>query len=163
MKKSVLMVHRICTILAWGIFVIGLIRTMVAYPGHPAEIGVHFAGNGEFDLIDAKWKSFYPLMISAIVLLITEVVQWLSGKVKAGFRLNEAGEQAVRSGFVLWVDLHKVLIVFFYGGVWVDCVVRQHGLNTLIPIGIIWIIFAGFVCFVGWTVFQRIRNGRKKQ
>ena len=68
MEKIIKIVCLILNILAWAVFVLGLIRLLVAWNTLPDEIGIHFTSDGNFDARRSKLLAFYPYIISLLAL-----------------------------------------------------------------------------------------------
>ncbi len=141
-KRSIL--HTVLSYVAWLLFAGCLIRFLAVYHSLDAEIGIHFGGDGKFDITDKKIYGFYPFVFSLVTLGLCALFCFLAGKAKIGKRINEKGERLLRTAVILYCDIFQLGIVFFYSGVWSDCVIRQRALNTYIPVTILLTLFGLF-------------------
>ena len=151
--------------LTWGMFAVGFARMLLAYPSLPETLGVHFGPNGEFDLFSDKtdmFTLFYPCIVSFVFPAIFEVLTFISKRVKPGLKVNETGERKIREAIVFLLDVLKSVVSFFFAGVWVDCVVRQHALNTTIPRVLIAMTFCAFVICEIFLIIVRIKYPKEK-
>ena len=153
------------TALTWGMFAVGLVKMLVAYPSLPETLGVHFGPNGEFDLFADKTDTFtlfYPCIVSFVFPAIFEVLTFVSKRVKPGLKVNETGERKIREAIVFLLDVLKSVVSFFFAGVWVDCVVRQHALNATIPLVLLAMAFCAFVVCDIFLIIVRIKYKKEK-
>ena len=160
MEKLLKVFHFGVTLLAWGILAVGFVRMLIAYPTLPETLGIHFGPNGEFDLFDKKaelFTLFYPCIVSLIFLVVYEVLTFASRRVKTGLKINETGERMVREAIAILLDGLKWIFSFFYAGVWADCVIRQHAMNTTIGIVLVVVGFCLFVMFIAFLIAVRIK------
>lgn len=151
-------IHIALTVISWGIFVSSLIWIAVVWNSLPDEIGVHFASNGEFDVIDSKSYAAYPYIISLAALVFCEISVLLSRKIKMGMKMSEKGDIKIRTAFIMLLDILKLGLSFFFSGVWADCVIRQRPLNTNIPMAVMLIMFFMFLVFVIAAIVIKIKN-----
>lgn len=158
MSRFVKTTHAALTVIAWGIFIISLIRIAFVWNSLPDRIGVHFADDGEFDLIDSKICAFYPYLVTIIALVFCEASVFLSKKIKMGLKISENGELKIRTALKMLLDIIKLGFSFFFSGVWADCVIRQHPLNTNIPMAVTLIMFLCFLAFIIASIVIKIKN-----
>lgn len=158
MGRTIKAIHIVFTVITWGIFTLSLIRIAVVWDSLPDKIGVHFDGNGEFDLIDSKIYAAYPYLVSLASLVFCEVLSLLSKKIKLGMKISEKGDIKIRTMLGMFLDILKLGFCFFFSGVWADCVIRQHPLNTNIPTAVMLIIFFIFFIFVISSMVIKIKN-----
>lgn len=151
-------IHIALTVISWGIFILSLIRFAVVWNSLPDRLGIHFADNGEFDVIGSKTGAGYPYLVSIIALVFCEVSALLSKKIKSGIRISEKGDIKIRTALRLLLDFFKLGFSFFFSGVWADCVIRQHPLNTGIPAAVMLIMFFMFLVFVTASIVIKIKN-----
>ena len=157
MGRIIKIVHIILTAIAWGIFILSLIRFAVVWNSLPDKLGIHFADNGEFDIIGSKKNAAYPYIISIIALVFCEVSALLSKKIKMGIKISEKGDTIIRTALITLLDISKLGFSFFFAGVWADCVIRQHPLNTDIPAAVMLIMFLAFAAFVIASIVIKIK------
>ena len=160
LRKLLKVFHVGATILAWGILALGLVRMIAAYPSLPQTLGMHFGPTGEFDVFlekTATFELFYPCIVSVIFLALYEVLTFVSKRVKPGLNVNETGERMIRESVVILLDVWKWIFSFFFAGVWVDCVIRQHALNTTIPVVLVAVAICLFAMCVMFSIAVRIK------
>lgn len=138
------MPHIVLTALSWGVFAVCLIRFLAAYGSLDEEIGIHFAGDGSFDVTDKKIFGFYPFLVSVITLVICVALNILVKKIKVSNKVTEKGGELMRFGVRAYIDLCQLCMVLFFSGVWSDCVIRQHPLDTDIPAAFLFVLFGLF-------------------
>ena len=158
-------IHKISTIISLVLIIIGVIRTLFVYKYLPDNIGVHFAADGSFDVIVSKSKLLYigyPYVVSLGIVLLFDFFIYISSRIKLGLKVNKKGEDIVKSGFKLFVDIFKFSWVFFLSVIWSDCVIRQHYLNTNIPVIIMLIQFISIVVFIVFIIVIKKKYTLKK-
>lgn len=158
MSRITKTIHIALTGISWGIFILSLIRIAVVWNSLPDMIGIHFASDGEFDIIDSKIQAAYPYLVSIAALVFFEISALLSKKIKPGMKISEKGDVKIRTALGMLLDIFKLGFSFFFSGVWADCVIRQHPLNTNIPAAIMLIMFFSFVVFVIASIVIKIKN-----
>lgn len=158
MSRITKTIHIALTGISWGIFIISLIRIVVVWNSLPDRLGVHFADNGEFDVFGSKIGAGYPYLVSIAALVFCEISALLSKKIKMGMKISEKGDIQIRTALKLLLDIFKLGFSFFFSGVWADCVIRQHPLNTNIPAAVMLIMFAMFFVFVIASIVIKIKN-----
>lgn len=158
MSKIIKAIHTALTVISWGIFVMSLIRIAVVWNLLPDKLGIHFASDGEFDVIGSKNGAAYPYLVSITALVFCEISVLLSKKIKMGLKISEKGDIKIRTVLIILLDIIKLGFSFFFSGVWADCVIRQHPLNTNIPAVIMLIMFFMFVVFVIASIVIKIKN-----
>lgn len=158
MGKITKTIHIALTVISWGIFILSLIRIAVVWNSLPDKIGIHFADNGEFDVIDSKIYAGYPYLVSLVALVFFEISALLSKKIKTGMKISEKGDIKIRTALRMLLDFFKLGFSFFFSGVWADCVIRQHPLNTNIPAAVMLIMFFIFFVFVIASIVIKIKN-----
>lgn len=123
--------HFCIYMLSWVVFAVMLIHWLIKYGSLPAEIGIHFAQDGTFDVEAEKFYGFYPFIITLLALVIITAAQKItnSRKVKPGLRLKESGEVLFRGIFMLSLDIEAAIISIFFSNYWSMAVVYQHPLN----------------------------------
>ena len=158
MGRIIKTIHIALTVIAWGIFILSLIRIAVVWNSLPDRLGIHFADNGDFDVFDSKVNALYPYLVSAVALVFCEASALLSKKIKMGVKISEKGGIKIRTALRMFLDISKLGFSFFFAGVWADCVIRQHPLNTVIPAVTMLIMFSSFLVFVIASVVIKIKN-----
>lgn len=158
MGRIIKTIHIALTVISWGIFISSLIRIAVVWNSLPDKIGIHFADNGEFDVIGSKNYAAYPYLVSIVALVFCEISALLSKKIKMGLKISEKGDIKIRTALRMILDFFKLGFSFFFSGVWADCVIRQRPLNTDIPAAIMLIMFFLFLVFVIVSIVIKIKN-----
>lgn len=158
MSRAVKIIHITLTVIAWGIFAASLIRFAAVWSTLPENLGIHFASDGNFDMISRKSYAAYPYIVSIAALAFFELSALLSKKIKTGVKISESGDLKIRTALKLLLDVFKLGFSFFFSGVWADCVIRQRPLNTLIPAAVMLIMFLSFCAFVIAAIVIKIKN-----
>lgn len=158
MGRIIKTMHIVLTVISWEILVFSMIRIAVVWNTLPDNIGVHFDSNGEFDVIGSKNYAAYPYVVSLVSLVLCEISALLSKKIKMGMQISEEGDKKIRMALGLLFDIFKLGLSFFFSGVWADCVIRQHSLNTNISVVVMLVMFLAFLVFVAAAIVIKIRN-----
>lgn len=158
MDRTVKIIHISLTVIAWGIFIASLIRFAVVWSSLPENIGIHFASDGQFDMISDKSYAAYPYIVTIAALVVFEISALLSKKIKTGVKISQNGDRKIRMTLGLLLDGFKLGFSFFFSGVWADCVIRQRPLNTAIPAAVMLIMFILFCVFVIAAIVIKIKN-----
>lgn len=162
MPKAFKIIHNAAAVLKWGIFAAAILRIAFKWSSLPEMIGVHFASDGTFDVTAEKYYAFYPYVITLVTLLLSWAGAFAATKVKTGMKLSGKGDFIFRAAIVLLIDVVSLVLVVFFGGVWVDCVLRQHPLNTAIPSIALYVMFAAFAAFFIAAIVIRLTNPANK-
>lgn len=158
MNKPVKIIHIAFTAAAWGIFIASLIRLAAVWSTLPENLGIHFASDGNFDMISRKSYAAYPYIVSIAALAFCELSALLSRKIKTGVKISEAGDRKIRTALALLLDVFKLGFSFFFAAVWADCVIRQRPLDTRIPAAVMLIMFSAFCAFVIAAIVIKVRD-----
>lgn len=158
MGRTVKIIHIALTAIAWGIFIASLIRFAAAWSSLPENIGIHFASDGNFDMISKKSYAAYPYIVTIAALAFFELAALFSGKIKMGLKISEGGDLKIRTALKLLLDVFKLGFSFFFAGVWADCVIRQRPLDTRIPAAVMLIMFSAFCAFVIAAIVIKVKN-----
>lgn len=158
MGRTVKIIHIALTAIAWGIFIASLIRFAAAWSSLPENIGIHFASDGQFDMISKKSYAAYPYIVTIVALAFFELSALLSKKIKTDVRISEKGNLKIRAALKILLDIFKIGFSFFFSGVWADCVIRQRPLNTSIPAAVMLIMAAAFCAFVIAAIVIKVKN-----
>lgn len=135
-----------------------LIRFAAVWNSLPDKLGIHFASDGEFDVIGSKYGAAYPYLVSIIALVFCEFSALLSKKIKPGMKLSENGDIKIRTALKMLLDIFKFGFSFFFSGVWADCVIRQQPLDANIPAAVMLIMFLAFIVFVIDIIVIKIKD-----
>lgn len=158
MSRAVKIIHISLSVIAWGIFIASLVRFIVVWGSLPENIGIHFASDGQFDMISKKSYAAYPYIVSLVALAFFEVSELLSKKIKMGLKISEKGDLKIRAALKILLDVFKLGFSFFFAGIWADCVIRQHPLNTHIPAAVMLIMVLAFCVFVIAAIVIKVKN-----
>ncbi|MDE5883460.1 MAG: hypothetical protein K2H29_00025 [Oscillospiraceae bacterium] len=158
MRKIMKTMHITLTVISWEIFMVSLMRIALVWNALSDKIGVHFASNGEFDVMDSKNYIAYPCLISIVALVLCEISILLSKKIKTGMKISEKGDIKIRTALEMFLDIFKLAFSFFFSGIWIDCVIRQHPLNTNIPVAIMLTMFFIFFVFIIAAILIKTNN-----
>lgn len=161
MPKAVRIIHKAAAALKWVIFIVAVLRIALKWSSLPEMIGVHFASDGSFDVTAEKYYAFYPYAVTLVTLLLSWAGAFAVTKVNPGLKLSSRGEALFRGAVVLLIDVISLGIVIFFGGVWVDCVLRQRPLNTVIPSVVLYAMMAAFAVFFIAAIVIRLTDPAK--
>ena len=127
MNKKVLLIHRIFFAINLLIWVGCLIYYILKFGSLPDEIGIHFGGNGDFDVIASKVYGFYPHLIGGIITLGLAVAFHIIPKKSSGLKMRGRGEEIFRAEVMFTLDvLHMMCLLLF--AFWTRSVSLQVGL-----------------------------------
>ena len=155
--------NRLHKVLFWIPFVlagVSLLVFLVMLPGLPKECGVHFDGNGKFDVYDNPLYGLYPHGVNLLVLGILWLADFIAGKVKTGFNVTEAGEEKMTLAVRFAFDWGRLLLVSFFC-YWNVCVITQTALRPPVAVAVIQLIELGLLAQIAALIIIRVRNGRK--
>ncbi len=107
-------IHRVIRILSVIVPLTLLVVFFVRFFRLPEEIGVHFDGKGQFDLIDKKIYGLYAWLIILITQGITVLCERMLPKVRSGLHLGEKAERIFRDLTLLWMDVISAGITAFF-------------------------------------------------
>lgn len=161
MSRAVKIIHIFLSVIAWGIFIASLIRFIAVWSSLPENIGIHFASDGQFDMISKKSYAAYPYIVTIAALVFFEVSSLLSKKIKMGLKISEKGDLKIRAALKILLDVFKLGFSFFFSGVWADCVIRQRPLDTRIPAAVMLIMVLAFCGFVIAAIVIKVKNPRE--
>lgn len=120
--------HVAANVVAFGLLGLFLIRFLLTYGGLPERIGVHFGGNGNFDVYSHKVFGFYPFVAGIGLLLIFSLLTIAANKIKnIGVRVTKTGEMKIRMVIIEVLDCMKMIWAGFFS-IWAFCVINQIGL-----------------------------------
>ena len=63
----------------------------------PDDPGIHFDGNGNFDVYASKFYGFYPHVVGGLISAVLAAAVHLAGKVNAGLKITEKGDRLFRA------------------------------------------------------------------
>ncbi|MBP3273077.1 MAG: hypothetical protein J6M17_12775 [Ruminococcus sp.] len=148
LKRRTLRIHRILSAVAWGLFIVSLIKMAVIFHTLPDKMGIHFIGlayiekgmnNREvldfilhgyqhYDVVGTKWYIAYPYGITFLALAASEFAIRLS-KMKS--KMNENDALMLRSGLTLALDAERFVCTVYFCVVWTELMIRQLEMRAL--------------------------------
>ena len=132
-RKKKRTVHIAINAAAFGALAVMLVYMLIMYGGLPERIGVHFGGDGSFDVIDSKLLGFYPFAAGFGLLGALSLCSLAVNKLKKlGMKVTADGEFLIRLHITRLTDMMKFIVSVFFT-VWAYCVINQVGMETLIP------------------------------
>ncbi len=160
-KKGYDLLHRILFSFDICLFAASLVFFLIKLKGLPDETGIHFDGNGNFDVVASKFYGFYPHIIGGLMTAGIAFAEHCIKKLKTGLDLSEDGEILFKNELTLTLDTLLILpnVLFSH---WSYCVVMQKPLNLsflgIIAIIVLVIVFTG----VGMQIMTCRKYGHKK-
>ena len=146
---------------AWGIAAVSLLWFLLALIRLKSPIGVHFDGNGQFDVIDSKFYGFYPHAINALCIGITALADFLTDKIRTGLKVSEYGESLLKTTVHLCWGWGRLLIVLFFA-YWNALVILQIPLSVCVPNAILTLLFIGLLATITAIIIIRYAIGKKE-
>jgi hypothetical protein len=125
MNRKVILLHRL--FIAANILMLGasLVYYLVMWNTLPPEIGVHFDGDGNYNVTDSKLYGFYPHAVGGIITAGIVLAGRLIQKRSTGLRLTEKGETLFRGTIVLGLAVEGFLITMVFAYYWARSVEQQ--------------------------------------
>lgn len=120
-----------------------LIVFLFKYKIYPDRIGIHFDGEGNFDVISDPVYGFYPFIVIAVTQGILFLVERFAKKVSVGFKglkLSENAQEIFRGITLIWMDIMGWGISAFFS-MFAFCVTWQ------IPEPVLWARYILYVYF----------------
>ena len=164
MSKKILILHRILFAADIIILAASLVFYLIKWGSLPAEIGVHFDSDGNFNVVDSKFYGFYPHIIGSIFIVITAIADHLIQRNKTGLKITEKGEELFKAELIINLDLFLMLwsVVF---AVWSYSVSMQVplALNAISPAFTLLscLIVIGIIIQIVTCVRYRIKDDSK--
>ncbi|MBR1554904.1 MAG: DUF1648 domain-containing protein [Oscillospiraceae bacterium] len=128
MNKKIIMAHRTALILSILILAASLVFYLTKWNSFPEEIGIHFDGNGQYDVIASRFYGFYPHIVGGILIAGFAFADFLISRNNTGLNISEKGEQHFKTELCLTLDCLSVLLSLFFAN-WSRCVSLQIPLN----------------------------------
>lgn len=128
MNRKFLILHRILFFLSIIILTASLVFYLTKWNSFPEEIGIHFAGNGQYDVIASRFYGFYPHIVGGILIAGFAFADFLIRRKNTGMNISETGEQHFKTELCLTLDCLSVLLSLFFAN-WSRCVSLQIPLN----------------------------------
>ncbi|MDO4864645.1 MAG: hypothetical protein Q4A05_10800 [Ruminococcus sp.] len=105
MNKAVLIIHRILYAVN-ALILLGSVGFFLSkWSSLPREIGIHFGGDGDFDVVAAKVFGFYPHVIGAIIFAGMTVAFIVIRRKKTGLKITEKGENIFKAELIITLEL----------------------------------------------------------
>ena len=118
-----------------GAGVLMLLASMVYYLTRwnalPDDPGIHFDGDGNFDVYASKVYGFYPHVIGGLLSAAMAAAVHFAGKVNAGLKITEKGDRLFRAEVGLTMSLISFIVSAFFTH-WSLSVSQQTPLNRSI-------------------------------
>lgn len=166
MDKKVLTFHRIifaANILIWlGCVLFYLMK----WSSLPAEIGIHFGANGDFDVIASKVYGFYPHIIGGLITVGLAVAFHIIPNKGIGLKMKGRGEAIFRAELLFTLDvLHTMCLVVF--AFWTRSVSLQvalplHSIGNVISVFLLIIAVGIAAQIVTYIVFREKKKGTEQ-
>ena len=162
MNRKVILLHRL--LIGANILMLGasLVYYLIMWNTLPREIGVHFDGDGGYNVTDSKLYGFYPHVVGGIITAGIVLAGRLIQKRSTGLRLTEKGETLFRAELLMTLDLFLFIWSSMFS-IWSVCVTRQIPLDLRL-IGICAEIFGVLVLIgIALQIFTCIRYRTKEE
>jgi hypothetical protein len=122
----------------------------------PQEIGIHFDGNGHYDLIGPKQHifSYYPIGLIAVV--VCELFQHLSSALQIRGNLSDDGKNTMRiiaTSFIGLIELDICAFIAIVG----STIATQSSLNTTLPVCCAFVLILGIIAVLIATIYTTFR------
>lgn len=129
MSKKMILIHRTIFIISILILTASLIFYLIKWNSLPDEIGMHFAADGQFDVVASKFYGFYPHLVGYIFIAGFAAAHYLINRIKTGFKISSKGEQMFRTEFHFTLDILLVLLSLYFA-LWSYSVALQIPLDV---------------------------------
>ena len=103
-----------------------LVHFFIIYKDLPETIGMHFGGEGEFDVHAEKYYGFYPYLMGTLIIGALLVADRFVLKLRLGAGYDQKGDRLVRASVLLFTNGIKAYTCLFFLE-WSDAVIHQHG------------------------------------
>lgn len=111
------------------VLVASLVFYLIKWHELPAEIGMHFDSDGNYDVIASKLYGFYPHLIGGSIISGFAFADHLIVKKHSGLQISETGEMLFKSGLLLTLDFFALMWSIYFS-LWSYAVSLQQPLNT---------------------------------
>ena len=140
MKK----LHKTIAAISWGMLAAAFIHLCFKWSSMPEITGVHFDGDGEFDVFASKKYIAYPYIVGIVFLFLLNLGSRAANKVKLGVKMNDKGEHVLRELICLLLDANCIFIsgMAVY---WSELVIYQHKMIELPVIVAMIVLFVMFL------------------
>lgn len=124
MKKPLTILHWILFGLNLVLLAGSLIFYLSKWRSLPAEIGMHFSPDGNFDVIASKWYGFYPHIIDSLITIGITIANIVIARKKTGLCITLKGEELFKAELRLTLDVF-LLMWGYYFAMWTRSVSLQ--------------------------------------
>ncbi len=167
MNRTTKTIHTVVSVVIWLAVIANAAWFAVSYHSLPGQIGCHFGPDGEFDVIAERFYGAYPYVVCLVICGACEIARLLTGKLRLGMKITERGTRIIEEGFRFFLDILKIMIVGFYGCMWSECVIHQHGINVKIGAAfallLIILIPALFIFIIAAYIVSKIKYIKQKK
>ncbi len=141
MKSKVFVIHKAIAGIVFLVLGISLIHFIIVWKDMPQEIGMHFDGEGNFDVYESKNYGFYPYVISTVIISALLLGGRFVKKVNTGIPLSEKGDLIFRNIILFAFDAVMIYMCIF-ALFWSRAVEKQHPLKIGFLSNVLLAIFA---------------------
>lgn len=114
MNKKISVIHHILFFFSIFLLAASLVFYLSKWSSYPEEIGIHFAPDGQYDVIASKFYGFYPHVAGGIAIAGLTFSGYLIHHKKTGLSVSEKGEQLFKTELCLTLDCLSVLLSIFF-------------------------------------------------
>jgi len=114
MNRKIIVLHRIFLLVSILILTASLVFYLIKWNSFPNEIGVHFDGDGQYDVVSSKFYGFYPHVVGGIFTAGIAFVDYLVSRKKTGLKISSKGESVFKTELILVLDVLSVLFSVFF-------------------------------------------------
>ncbi len=181
LKQQTDHIHKILSVIAWGLLIVSLTRTALVFRSLPEQMGIHFLGmkwltedkgiaerfavllHGyqELDVTATKWLVFYPHGITLAALAANRLFVHIAGKVRTNEKLGESRSFKLRLALMLTLDIACLDVSIYFCAVWTELILRQMPLRALVTFAYAYIILMAFLELIMFAVMLR-RGGKQE-
>ncbi|SDA19611.1 Protein of unknown function [Ruminococcus sp. YE71] len=129
MKKGVVLIHRILFSVNVVTLAASLVFFLIKWNDLPAEIGMHFDGDGNFNEFASKIYGFYPQVFGWLMTAGIALADHVIKKKDSGLKISEKGEMLFRSELLLTLDILLFIPTVIFSD-WTYSVAVQQPLNA---------------------------------
>ncbi len=149
--------HIIANVLSFASLGVFLVCFLLSYGELPERIGVHFGGDGTFDVYSYKVFGFYPFAAGFGLLIIFSLLNLAAKKIKhIGMNVNRTGDMKIRMIVIEALDCMKMTWAAFFS-MWAYCVINQ----TALPVTFTGIITTAFLLLFPLTAVMIVITGKR--
>ena len=137
-------IHRVVNIVAWGVLLAVFVHLCIKWSSMPETTGVHFDGEGRFDVYANKNYVAYPFIIGIFFMLLLQLGDRAAKKSRLGVKVSPGGEGKLRESIRLLLDANKLFIIGL-AAYWAELVIYQHNMKTEIVSAAMIVLFVMFL------------------